>query len=287
MRRSSRRSMNSSACEQASSGVQHASTSCAALHARRNAIRERESRGHRGSACMACAERFRKRLSEAGGRAAYKIAVKSSRSPCSAGVNAPTLRAMSDSRPDPDALLARSKRGGGGGRARQAPDLLRGLGGRGQDLRDARRRAARARRGHRDVVVGVVETHGRAETLALIEGLEVLPRREIERQGRKLTEFDIDAALARQPAPDPRRRARAHQRAGLAPPEALAGRRGAARRGHRRLHDAQRAAPREPERRRGRHHRHQGVGDGARHVLRRRPTRWCWSTCPPRSCWSA
>lgn len=50
-----------------------------------------------------------------------------------------------------------------------------------------------------DVVVGLVETHGRAETQALLEGLEVLPRRRIEYQGRALDELDLDALLARRP----------------------------------------------------------------------------------------
>jgi two-component system sensor histidine kinase KdpD len=51
-----------------------------------------------------------------------------------------------------------------------------------------------------DVVVGLVETHGRAETGALLEGLEVLPRRMVEYRGRTIGEFDIDAALERKPA---------------------------------------------------------------------------------------
>ncbi len=52
----------------------------------------------------------------------------------------------------------------------------------------------------RDVVVGVVETHGRAETTRLIAGLEVLPRKTVEYRDRALEEFDLDAALARKPA---------------------------------------------------------------------------------------
>ncbi|HEV7776461.1 MAG TPA: histidine kinase, partial [Luteibacter sp.] len=50
-----------------------------------------------------------------------------------------------------------------------------------------------------DVVVGLVETHGRADTEALLAGLEILPRRTIEYQGRTFEEFDLDAALARKP----------------------------------------------------------------------------------------
>jgi two-component system sensor histidine kinase KdpD len=60
---------------------------------------------------------------------------------------------------------------------------------------------ARARRLEgMDVVVGVVETHGRAETAALLGSLEVLPRRESNYRGVSLHEFDLDAALARKPA---------------------------------------------------------------------------------------
>lgn len=50
-----------------------------------------------------------------------------------------------------------------------------------------------------DVVIGVVETHGRAETGALVEGLEVLPRKRLDYQGRQLFEMDLDALLARKP----------------------------------------------------------------------------------------
>jgi two-component system sensor histidine kinase KdpD len=50
-----------------------------------------------------------------------------------------------------------------------------------------------------DVLVGIAETHGRGETAALLEGLEVLPLAHIEYRGRKLGEFDLDAALARKP----------------------------------------------------------------------------------------
>jgi two-component system sensor histidine kinase KdpD len=50
-----------------------------------------------------------------------------------------------------------------------------------------------------DVVIGVIETHGRAETEALVHGLEIVPRRESEHQGRPLAEMDIDGILARRP----------------------------------------------------------------------------------------
>jgi two-component system sensor histidine kinase KdpD len=58
--------------------------------------------------------------------------------------------------------------------------------------------ARRAAEG-RDVVVGLVETHGRRETEALVGPLEVLPRKPVEHRGHILMEFDIDAALARRP----------------------------------------------------------------------------------------
>jgi two-component system sensor histidine kinase KdpD len=51
----------------------------------------------------------------------------------------------------------------------------------------------------KDVVVAVVETHGRAATAALVEGLEVVPRRAVEHRGVELTELDLDAVLARRP----------------------------------------------------------------------------------------
>ncbi|TMJ39532.1 MAG: sensor histidine kinase KdpD, partial [Alphaproteobacteria bacterium] len=51
----------------------------------------------------------------------------------------------------------------------------------------------------RDVVVGLVETHGQADTAALLEGLEVLPPRTIIYKNQSLMEFDVDAALTRRP----------------------------------------------------------------------------------------
>src|SRR4029077_18846647 len=51
-----------------------------------------------------------------------------------------------------------------------------------------------------DVVIGIIETHGRAETAALLEGLDVVPLRALLHRERTLQEFDLDAALARHPA---------------------------------------------------------------------------------------
>ena len=48
-----------------------------------------------------------------------------------------------------------------------------------------------------DIVIGVVETHGRKETAALLEGLATQPARRTSHRGRLVTEFDLDAALAR------------------------------------------------------------------------------------------
>jgi two-component system, OmpR family, sensor histidine kinase KdpD len=50
-----------------------------------------------------------------------------------------------------------------------------------------------------DVVVGLVETHGRPHTAALLDGLEVVPRREVAYRGSRFTELDLDAVLARRP----------------------------------------------------------------------------------------
>ena len=59
--------------------------------------------------------------------------------------------------------------------------------------------AARLKKKDTDVVVGIVETHGRVETEALLRGLEVVPRRQVEYRGITLTEMDLDAVLARHP----------------------------------------------------------------------------------------
>lgn len=100
-----------------------------------------------------------------------------------------------DGRPSPDALLALAAREGRG-RLKIHLGAAPGVGKTFAMLSNARRLASEGL----DVVVGLVETHGRAETAALIEGLEVLPRRPVIHRGRTLMEFDIDAALARRPA---------------------------------------------------------------------------------------
>jgi two-component system, OmpR family, sensor histidine kinase KdpD len=62
-------------------------------------------------------------------------------------------------------------------------------------LGEAHRRRSRGT----DVVVGLVETHGRQRTAERLEGLDVLPRREVTHGGATLTELDVDAVLARHP----------------------------------------------------------------------------------------
>lgn len=98
-------------------------------------------------------------------------------------------------RPDPDALLATAGRSGRG-RLKVFLGMAPGVGKTYEMLDEARKRSAEGL----DVAVGVVETHGRKETEALLDGLEVLARKPIEYRGRTLLEFDLDAALARRPA---------------------------------------------------------------------------------------
>ncbi len=105
---------------------------------------------------------------------------------------------MTERRPDPEMLLAQvreEQRRAGRGRLKIFFGASPGVGKTYAMLEEAR---AKRREGV-DVVVGVVETHGRAETTALVEGLELLPRRAIEYRGIMLHEFDLDAALARRP----------------------------------------------------------------------------------------
>ena len=84
-----------------------------------------------------------------------------------------------------------------------------------QDLRDADEGRRRASRGT-DVVVGFVETHGRAETAAQLGDLEVVPRTPIEYRGTTFEEMDVDADPRPAARGRARRRARAHERARLA-----------------------------------------------------------------------
>src|SRR5688572_31809214 len=105
---------------------------------------------------------------------------------------------MSERRPNPDALLKRVQ----AEESRELEGKLKiffganpGVGKTYAMLEAAHEQ----RRDGVDVVVGVVETHGRVETEALIQGLEALPRRAIDYRGTVLQEFDLDAALTRRP----------------------------------------------------------------------------------------
>jgi two-component system sensor histidine kinase KdpD len=105
---------------------------------------------------------------------------------------------MSEERPDPDQLLARVR----ADEARRAHGKLKIFFGAaaGVGKTYAMLEAARAQQAAGvDVVIGWVETHGRAETEALLPGLERLPPRAVEYRGTTLREFDLDAALARRP----------------------------------------------------------------------------------------
>lgn len=106
---------------------------------------------------------------------------------------------MSDQRPDPDQLLDRIKEE----ESRAARGKLRiffgasaGVGKTYAMLSAARQQAQQGV----DVVIGVVETHGRKETQALVEGLERLPLKDVPYRDKVLKEFDIDGALARKPS---------------------------------------------------------------------------------------
>ena len=106
---------------------------------------------------------------------------------------------MNTERPDPDALLAslkkeeaQAKRGGLKIFFGMAPGV-----GKTYAMLEA---AQKLRAAGRDVVIGYLETHGRAETDALAEGLSVIPRKPFVYRGVTLTDMDLDAVLARKPS---------------------------------------------------------------------------------------
>ncbi|MCC6914191.1 MAG: sensor histidine kinase KdpD [Rhodospirillaceae bacterium] len=99
-----------------------------------------------------------------------------------------------DTRPSPDALLKQVARGTRG-RLKIFLGAAPGVGKTYEMLSSAQAK----RRAGVDVVVGVVETHGRKETETLLDGLMVVPRALVEYKGRTLGEMDIDAVLARKP----------------------------------------------------------------------------------------
>jgi two-component system sensor histidine kinase KdpD len=103
-------------------------------------------------------------------------------------------RTNGERRPSPDALLREAQQAERG-RLKIFFGAAPGVGKTYEMLTTARAKKAEGT----DVVVGIVETHGRKETEALLEGLEVIPRRLIPYKGRTLTEMDLDAILIRQP----------------------------------------------------------------------------------------
>src|SRR5512136_948668 len=105
---------------------------------------------------------------------------------------------MNERRPDPDQLLHRVREEEERKREGQLKIFFGAAPGVGKTY--AMLEAARQKRAEGvEIVVGLVETHGRKETEALLEGLEVLPRRAVEYRGTRLKEFDLDAALLRKP----------------------------------------------------------------------------------------
>ncbi len=105
---------------------------------------------------------------------------------------------MTDTRPDPDLLLEmvqREQEKALRGKLKIFFGASAGVGKTYAMLSAAHQLRARGL----DVVVGIAETHGRAETVALMDGLEVLPRKEVEYRGKRIAEFDLEGALKRHP----------------------------------------------------------------------------------------
>ena len=127
-------------------------------------------------------------------------------------------------------------------------------------LCEAHRRAERGT----DVVVGLVETHGRAKTAKMIEGLEVVPRRTVVLPRRRADRAGRRRGARPRPAGGAGRRARPHQRPGLAARQALAGRRGPARGRDHRADHGEHPAPRVAQRRDRADHRRAPAGDRPR-----------------------
>ena len=106
-------------------------------------------------------------------------------------------RSAPEQRPSPEALLAEARREEKG-RAGHLKIFIGAAPGVGKTYEMLQAARAKLKEGV-DVVVGVVETHGRQETEALSEGLDVLNRRPVVYAGTLMTEFDLDRALKRRP----------------------------------------------------------------------------------------
>src|SRR5437764_13035779 len=101
-----------------------------------------------------------------------------------------------DRRPSPEALLEAARR-----KERRVGRLKIFLGaapGVGKTYEMLQQARARRQDGY-DIVAGVVETHGRSETQALLDGLELVPRRRVHYRGHDLDEMDLDAIITRHP----------------------------------------------------------------------------------------
>lgn len=110
------------------------------------------------------------------------------------------LAMTGEERISPEAMLARAKRderaASGRGRLRIFLGAFPGVGKTYTMLNEAHRRRSYGE----DVVVGFVETHGRRATQAMVEGLDVLPRKRVEYRGVVVEELDVEAVLHRRPA---------------------------------------------------------------------------------------
>src|SRR5260370_8663687 len=99
-------------------------------------------------------------------------------------------------RPSPEALLEAARREERRvGKLRIFVGAAPGVGKTYEMLQQAQ---ARKKDGY-DVVVGVVETHGRKETEALLTGLEIIPRRQVQYKGHMLSHMDVDSLITRRP----------------------------------------------------------------------------------------
>jgi two-component system sensor histidine kinase KdpD len=106
---------------------------------------------------------------------------------------------MEERRPDPDQLLQRAR----AEEDRKREGTLKIFFGAAPGVGKTYAMLEAARQKKREgveIIVGLVETHGRKETEALLEGLETLPRKSIDYRGTVLKEFDLDNALRRKPA---------------------------------------------------------------------------------------
>jgi two-component system sensor histidine kinase KdpD len=99
-------------------------------------------------------------------------------------------------RPSPEALLEAARREEG--RVRKLRIFVGAAPGVGKTYEMLQQARARKKDGY-DVVIGIVESHGRRETEALLEGLEIIPRRRMEYKGQWFEEMDLDAIIARRP----------------------------------------------------------------------------------------